>query len=316
MAEQKQSLYLRVQEKLSNVSTVNSYKELCKLLDEPDYSRPSKAAQLKRQEKEWKKCFTWRKSKQKFINIKMIPKEIFDENLQELKIKREEKSKEQSEKTLQNYIKNYKLNHLLTGRWPSRPCSWGKRGVYIVYNKSNKNSYKGPACYIGSTTVAFYKRFNNHLQPSQTMSQEIRDLMEEKDTHINFLWFAPDDATEDEIHEKEAEFWSIYQKKGYHMLNKHIPQYHRTLKNPNKKKIAPHGSYLTDKDWVQYKKISAKIPSDKIPLLIKFLQKDLKLEFSEDFNMWTEPDMIPKIQKFVEENKKKVEIREVDKDDE
>ena len=58
MADQKQSLYLRVQEKLSNVSTVNSYKELCKLLDEPDYSRPSKAAQLKKQEKEWKKCFT------------------------------------------------------------------------------------------------------------------------------------------------------------------------------------------------------------------------------------------------------------------
>ena len=246
----------------------------------------------------------------------MVPKEIFDEKLQELKKEREEKSKAQSEKTLQNYIKNYKLNHLLTGRWPSRPCSWDKRGVYIVYNKSNKNSYKGPACYIGSTAVAFYKRFNNHLSPSQTMSQEIRGLMEEKDTHINFLWFAPDDATEDEIHEKEAEFWSIYQKKGYYMLNKRIPQYHHTLKNPNKKKYNPHGSYLTDEDWVQYKKISAKIPSDKIPLLIKFLQKDLKLEFSEDFNMWTEPDMIPKIQKFVEENKKKVEIQEVDKDDE
>lgn len=253
---------------------------------------------------------------QGFTSIKMIPKDSFDEALQKIKSEREEKSKEQSEKTLQNYIKNYKLNHLLTGRWPSRPCSWDKRGVYIVYNKSNKNSYNGPSCYIGSTTIAFYKRFNNHLTPSQTMSQEIRDLMEEKDTHINFLWFAPDDATEDKIHEKEAEFWSIYQKKGYHMLNKHIPQYHRTLKNPNKKKITPHGSYLTDKNWVQYKKISAKIPSDKIPLLIKFLQKDLKLEFSEDFNMWTEPDMIPKIQKFVEENKKKVEIREVDKDDE
>lgn len=28
-----------------------------------------------------KKCFTWRKSKQKFINIKMIPKDIFNENL-------------------------------------------------------------------------------------------------------------------------------------------------------------------------------------------------------------------------------------------
>lgn len=316
MADQKQSLYLRVQEKLSNVSTVNSYKELCKLLDETDYSKPSQKKYKKKQLENWKKCFTWRKSKDKFINIKVIPKDIFDENFQKIKTEREEKSKEQSEKTFQNYIKNYKLNYLLTGRWPSRPCSWDRRGVYIVYNKSNKNSYKGPACYIGSTTVAFYKRFNNHLSPSQTMSQEIRDLMGEKDTHINFLWFAPDDATEDEIHEKEAEFWSIYQKKGYHMLNKHIPQYHRTLKNSNKKKIAPYGSYLTDEDWIKYKKISAKIPSDKIPLLIKFLQKDLKLEFSEDFNMWTEPNMIPKIQKFVEENKKKVKIREVDKDDE
>ncbi len=72
MAEQKQSLYLRVQEKLSNVSTVNSYKELCKLLDEPDYSRPSKAAQLKKQEKEWKKCFTWRRKKEKYTSIKIV----------------------------------------------------------------------------------------------------------------------------------------------------------------------------------------------------------------------------------------------------
>jgi hypothetical protein len=42
------------------------------LLDEPDYSRPSKAAQLKKQEKEWKKCFTWRRKKEKYTSIKIV----------------------------------------------------------------------------------------------------------------------------------------------------------------------------------------------------------------------------------------------------
>lgn len=77
MAEQKQSLYLRVQEKLSNVSTVNNYKELCKLLDETDYSKPSQKKHQKKQLENWKKCFTWRKNKDKFINIKVIPPEEY-----------------------------------------------------------------------------------------------------------------------------------------------------------------------------------------------------------------------------------------------
>ena len=75
MAEQKQSLYLRVQEKLSNVSTVNSYKELCKLLDEPNYSSPSQKKFQKKQLENWKKCFTWRKNKDKVYH-KGVPKKL------------------------------------------------------------------------------------------------------------------------------------------------------------------------------------------------------------------------------------------------
>ena len=85
MAEQKQSLYLRVQEKLSNVSTVNSYKELCKLLDEPNYSSPSQKKFQKKQLENWKKCFTWRKNKDKFTCIKIIsPDEYYHAVAKEL----------------------------------------------------------------------------------------------------------------------------------------------------------------------------------------------------------------------------------------
>ena len=42
------------------------------MLDETDYSKPSQKKHQKKQLENWKKCFTWRKSKDKFINIKVI----------------------------------------------------------------------------------------------------------------------------------------------------------------------------------------------------------------------------------------------------
>lgn len=77
--ERLENLYLKAETVFANTKRVNTYKEMCKLLEEKDYSyhQDSKKKQLKR----WKMCFTWRKSKQKFINIKMIPKETFDESL-------------------------------------------------------------------------------------------------------------------------------------------------------------------------------------------------------------------------------------------
>lgn len=89
MAEQKQSLYLRVQEKLSNVSTVNSYKELCKLLDETDYSKPSQKKHKKKQLENWKKCFTW-------TEPNMIPKiqKFVEENKKKVETREVDKDDE------------------------------------------------------------------------------------------------------------------------------------------------------------------------------------------------------------------------------
>lgn len=77
--EKLENLYSKAENLFISTKRVATYKEMCKLLEETDYS--SHQDLKKKQLKKWKMCFTWRKSKQKFINIKMIPKDIFDENL-------------------------------------------------------------------------------------------------------------------------------------------------------------------------------------------------------------------------------------------
>ena len=133
------------------------------------------------------------------------------------------------------------------------------------------------------------QRFEAHIYSTK----ELIPFFKEPDTHINFLWFAEDSDTEEFIHEKESEYWAIYKKKGYHMINSHIPEYHKSTKGYKKKtKFKSKEEYLQDKEWITYKSITAKIPSDLQPLLIKFLREQLKLEYSEDYNLWTLPYMV------------------------
>lgn len=45
--------------------------------------------------------------------------------------------------------------------------------------------------------------------------------------------------------------------------------------------------------------------------LIKFLREELDLEYSEDFGIWTEKEMIPKIQEYMS-SKNEVKLNEVE----
>lgn len=259
----------------------------------------------------WKTCISWKKDKYKFTQIKVLPKEEHNKKVKKILDKEQEKDDKKKKQTDLNRRKNYKLNYLLTGRYPSRPSSWNKRGVYIVYNDSEKNSYKQKTCYVGSTTTSFMQRFEAHIYSTK----ELIPFFKEPDTHINFLWFAEDSDTEEFIHEKESEYWAIYKKKGYHMINSHIPEYHKSTKGYKKKtKFESKEEYLQDKEWITYKSITAKIPSDLQPLLIKFLREQLKLEYSEDYNLWTLPYMVDVIKKFEQKKKKNAEGME-NKDD-
>ena len=137
------------------------------------------------------------------------------------------------------------------------------------------------------------QRFEAHIYSTK----ELIPFFKEPDTHI------------------ESEYWALYKKKGYHMRNSHIPEYHKSTKGYRKKtKFKSKEEYLQDKEWITYKSITAKIPSDLQPLLIKFLREQLKLEYSEDYNLWTLPYMVDVIKKFEQKKKKNAEGME-NKDD-
>lgn len=297
------SLYDKVVEGLSDKKSVPDYKTMCQILEEPNYD--TRNDKKNRQFKYWRMCFDWRTRKKAFTQIKVLSKDEFENKVQQNLNKEQKKDEKRKKQTSLNRKKNYKLNYLLTGRHPSRPSSWDKRGVYIVYNNSEKNSYKQKTCYIGSTTTSFMQRFDIHVY----QTKELIPFFKEPDTHINFLWFAEDSDTEEFIHEKESEYWALYKKKGYHMINSHIPEYHKSAKGYRKKtKFKSKEEYLQDKEWLTYKPITTKIPSDLQPLLIKFLREQLKLEYSEDYNLWTLPHMVDIIKDF--EQKKKEDIKD------
>ena len=75
------SLYDKVVEKLEGISQVDSYKEMCAILEEPDYSVKSKTDKKNRQLEYWKMCFSWVKRGSKFTKIRIYTKQEYLENL-------------------------------------------------------------------------------------------------------------------------------------------------------------------------------------------------------------------------------------------
>ena len=71
------SLYDKVQEKLKGVSQIDSYKKLCQLIEEPDYSAKSQTDKKNRQLEYWKMCFSWVKRGEKFTKIKVYSKQEY-----------------------------------------------------------------------------------------------------------------------------------------------------------------------------------------------------------------------------------------------
>ena len=71
------------------------------------------------------------------------------------------------------------------------------------------------------------------------------------------------------------------------------------------------GACFNDEDWLIYRKSKVKIKGEKFPRLIKFLREELDLEYSEDFGIWTEKEMIPKIQEYMN-SKNEVKLNEVE----
>lgn len=77
--EKLENLYSKAENLFINTKRVDTYKEMCKLLEETDYSYHQDLK--KKQLKKWKMCFTWRKEGQNFTCFKMKSKDSFNEAL-------------------------------------------------------------------------------------------------------------------------------------------------------------------------------------------------------------------------------------------
>lgn len=306
--------FTKVNNCLQEIKQCKNYPELCAVLGESVLGGSSRDAQIDK----WKIYFSWKRSGNKYTRIRLLSLEQVLNNLTKRKQKEFQKKKDSLKKSKEEKYKNFVLTDLILLRTHRRSGHsarnsykrWGQRGVYLILNKTQeaKNEFGKSVYYIGSTNVTFYDRFCMHLQGG---IPETKKLLELKGTQIDFLYIAKEEDTEEFIREKEAEFWAEYKNKGYNLLNKKAPYYHKSSKKKKEKKDIDYfdGFYFNDEDWLAYRKSKIKIKGEKFPRLIKFLREELDLEYSEEFGVWTEKEMIPKIQDYMNSKNDKSEVK-------
>ena len=309
------SFFHCVQTKLSNIKK-QTYESLCLLLNEPVFdNKKDKEKQLLK----WRTYFTFEKDGNNFKDFKIYN---FSQVVSNLTKTGQLTIRERNIKTLENEInkwKDFSLTPLIVPRTIRRGVQgrnsynrWKQRGVYLIFNDSEEavQKYGNKVCYVGSTIDSFYRRFCGHLNGTTPNTKELLSL---KSTQIDFLYIAKEEDTEEFIREKEAEFWAEYKNKGYNLLNKKAPYYHKSSKKKKEKQNPDYfdGACFNDEDWLIYRKSKVKIKGEKFPRLIKFLREELDLEYSEDFGIWTEKEMIPKIQEYMS-SKNEVKLNEVE----
>ena len=306
--------FTKINSCLQEIKQCKNYPELCAILGESVLGGSSRDAQIDK----WKIYFSWKRSGNKYTRIRLLSLEQVLNNLTKRKQKEAQKKKDSLKKSKEEKYKNFILTDLILLRTHRRSGHsarnsykrWGQRGVYLILNKTQeaKTEFGKSVYYIGSTNVSFYDRFCMHLQGG---IPETKKLLELKGTQIDFLYIAKEEDTEEFIREKEAEFWAEYKKKGYNLLNKKAPYYHKSSKKKKEKKDIDYfdGFYFNDEDWLAYRKSKVKIKGEKFPRLIKFLREELDLEYSEEFGIWTEKEMIPKIQDYMNSKNDKNEVK-------
>ena len=141
------------------------------------------------------------------INVKLIEKDKINFNsLEELK---KDKKKKKTEKRLQQFFLTSKLIDFNLCHY------WNNKGVYLIFNE-NKSLY-----YIGSTVVSFYERLSHYFWNEPSM-KKVTELLNQKDTFIDFLYIAKENDSEELIRNLEKNYMILYEKQGT-VLNKKQP---------------------------------------------------------------------------------------------
>ena len=141
------------------------------------------------------------------INVKLTEKDKINFNsLEELK---KDKKKKKTEKRLQQFFLTSKLIDFNLCHY------WNNKGIYLIFNE-NKSLY-----YIGSTVVSFYKRLSHYFW-NEPFMKEVTELLNQKDTFIDFLYIAKENDSEEFIRNLEKNYMILYEKQGT-VLNKKQP---------------------------------------------------------------------------------------------
>ena len=141
------------------------------------------------------------------INVKLIEKDKINFNsLEELK---KDKKKKKTEKRLQQFFLTSKLIDFNLCHY------WNNKGVYLIFNE-NKSLY-----YIGSTVVSFYERLSHYFW-NEPFMKEVTELLNQKDTFIDFLYIAKENDSKKLIRNLEKNYMILYEKQGT-VLNKKQP---------------------------------------------------------------------------------------------
>lgn len=141
------------------------------------------------------------------INVKLIEKDKINFNsLEELK---KDKKKKKTEKRLQQFFLTSKLIDFNLCHY------WNNKGVYLIFNET-KSLY-----YIGSTVVSFYERLSHYFW-NEPFMKEVTELLNQKDTFIDFLYIAKENDSEELIRNLEKNYMILYEKQGT-VLNKKQP---------------------------------------------------------------------------------------------
>ena len=141
------------------------------------------------------------------INVKLIEKNKINFNsLEELK---KDKKKKKTEKRLQQFFLTSKLIDFNLCHY------WNNKGVYLIFNE-NKSLY-----YIGSTVVSFYQRLSHYFW-NEPFMKKVTELLNQKDTFIDFLYIAKENDSEELIRNLEKNYMILYEKQGT-VLNKKQP---------------------------------------------------------------------------------------------
>jgi len=198
-------LYNHVQE-LEQGQEVRNYKQLCALLNQPDYQG---GCQRNSQLQDFQRYFEYQKVGQKFVIT-----DIFDTPLAK-----------EDKRTISHGRERYKIksdNYLID------PKDNNARGVFKIQF--------GNLVYIGKTTQGFRRAYQCSYNDYNGMIPVTKEMLNNGAT-FEILWKATEEDSYEDIKNQRLNYLNKYKKMGYDIANKSFGKSRRQIREEHNKTI-------------------------------------------------------------------------------